>query len=300
MTGYMHPNYAQSFLEWGIPRELPKCGGWVLERVIPGFSDHDAMGCYPLFVCHDWSKLHVDLAEIGNELVSLSLVTDPFGEYDLGCLNKCFDLVMPFKEHFVADLNQPISTLVSKSHQSTVRRAMQNVEVEICPDPMLYLGEWTELFEILVERHNITGIRAFSQTSFAKQLNIPGMVMFKAVSKSVTVGLDLWYVHGEVAYGHLVAINPLGYKLRASYALKWHLFQYFADKVRWLDLGGGAGVEIGKRDGLSDFKQGWSSGVRTAYLCGRIFDHERYGEIVKAKGIAATAYFPAYRKGEFE
>jgi len=299
MFGYMHPDYAKSLSEFGIPLALPECGGWVLERQIPGFVDRDAMGCYPLFACEDWYKLSDDLDEIGDELVSLSLVTDPFGMYDSGCLNKCFDVVIPFKEHFVADLRQPISTLVSKSHQSTVRRALQNVEVEVCPDPMLYLGEWIELFENLVERHNITGIRAFSQTSFAKQLNIPGMVMFKAVSQGVTVGLDLWYVHGEVAYGHLVAINPLGYKLRASYALKWHLFQYFADKVRWLDLGGGAGVEIGKTNGLSDFKQGWSSGVRTAYLCGRIFDSVRYATIVKSKGIAATDYFPAYRKGEF-
>ena len=59
------------------------------------------------------------------------------------------------------------------------------------------------------------------------------------------------------------------------------------------------GVESNCTDGLSQFKRGWSTGTRTAYFCGRIFDHKSYAEIVKAKGIAATTYFPAYRKGEF-
>jgi lipid II:glycine glycyltransferase (peptidoglycan interpeptide bridge formation enzyme) len=161
------------------------------------------------------------------------------------------------------------------------------------------LANGQNFLHILVERHNITGIRAFSEKAFAKQMSIPGMVMFKAVSQDVTVGLDLWYVHGDVAYVHLVGLNPLGYDLRASYALKWYLIKYFADKVRWLDLGGVSGLESGKADGLIDFKKGWSSGTRITYLCGRIFDPEKYAELVKEKDIPATSYFPAYRKGEF-
>jgi hypothetical protein len=146
IEGYLHPDYATSLSEYGNPRALPLCGGRVLERQIPDSLDHDAMGCYPLFVCNNWSKLFEDLTGIGNELVSLTLVTDPFGTYDLDCLNDCFDVVRPFKEHFVADLSLPITTLVSKSHQSTVRRATRNVELEVCLNPLLHLGKWTELF----------------------------------------------------------------------------------------------------------------------------------------------------------
>lgn len=69
--------------------------------------------------------------------------------------------------------------------------------------------------------------------------------------------------------------------------------------VSWLDLGAGAGMANDGTNGLSLYKRGWSTDTRTVYLCGRIFDHKRYAEIVKAKGIAATDYFPAYRKGEF-
>lgn len=256
------------------------------------------MGCYPLFACLDWSKLHSDLENL-EDVVSLSLVTDPFGVYDLAYLHRCFDAVIPFKEHFVIDVSEPIDRIVSKSHRATVRRALGKVNVEQCPDPTRFLDEWMDLFAFLVKRHNITGIRAFSRASFAKQLRTPGMVMFRAVSGGVTVGLDLWYVLGQVAYGHLVACSPLGYELSASYALKWYLIHYFADKVRWIDLGGGAGVEASAEDGLTNFKRGWATGKRQVYICGRICDHQKYSELVNAKGNSPSDYFPAYRSGEF-
>ena len=300
LTGYLHPQYAQSLLEFGEPRELPKSGGWILERPIPGTPYKDAMGCYPFFACRDWFRLHEDLEDLGSKLVSLSLVTDPFCDCDQAYLRQCFkDFVIPFKEHFVADVSQPVNNIVSQSHHRTVRRAMRNVEVVRCSEPVLLLDEWVELFANLVKRYSITGIRAFSRTAFAKQLSIPGMVMFKAVSQGVLLGLDLWYVHRDVAYGHLVAVSPLGYQLRASYALKWFLIQHFADKVRWIDFGGGAGIMNNATDGLSEFKRGWSNGTRTTYFCGRVFDKEKYTTICKQMNVADTDYFPAYRRGEF-
>jgi hypothetical protein len=112
--------------------------------------------------------------------------------------------------------------------------------------------------------------------------------------------LDLWYVHGDVAYGHLAAFNQLGYETRASYALKWHIIQYFTGKVRWLDIGSGPGLEQkNQEDGLTKFKKGWATGTKDVYLCGRIFNRDKYFELMHAKNISDTTYFPAYRKGEF-
>ncbi|MBN2136447.1 MAG: GNAT family N-acetyltransferase [Sedimentisphaerales bacterium] len=300
VTGYAHPEYARSLAEFGNPRELPLCGGWILEREIPGFPYRDAMGCYPVFACQDWSQLHCDLKDIGSELISLALVTDPFGEYDEGCLRQCFrEMCIPFKEHFVADLRSPINTVVSKRHRYYSRKALENVCVQKCDNPREYVNEWIELYANLVKRHHLVGIKAFSRMSLTKQLSIPGIVMFRAVSQGATVGANLWYVQGEVAYWHLAAYSPLGYDLMASYALCWSAIEYLADKVRWLDLGAGAGTIGNGADGLSQFKRGWSTGTRTAYFCGRVFDYERYTEIVKARGTTSTDYFPAYRKGEF-
>ena len=77
MVGYLHPGYPKSFVEFGNPRKLSHSGGWIIERQIPGVPYKDAMGCYPLFICDDWSRLYSDLDEISNELVSLVVVTDP-------------------------------------------------------------------------------------------------------------------------------------------------------------------------------------------------------------------------------
>jgi hypothetical protein len=301
MMGYMHGSYAKSLAEFGTPRELPRCGGWILERQILGFPYSDGMGCYPLFSCQDWSQLHHDLEDIGGELVSLSLVADPFGEYNLTCLYQCFkDVVIPFKEHFVIDLTIPINTFVSSHHRRYARKALRDVYVERCKDPTQFLNEWVNLYANLIKIHNIKGIQAFSQSTFAKQLSAPGIIVFRAVYEERTVGMLLWYIQGEVAYYHLGASNDLGYDLQASFALFWSAIEYFAaNRLRWLNLGAGAGVNSSGADGLSRFKREWSTGTRTAYFCGRIFDHAKYSEIVKAKGISATDYFPAYRKGEF-
>lgn len=299
MTGYMHPLYAESLAEFGTPVELPRCGGWILRRPISGFSCSDAMGCYPLFACRDWTQLHSDLEDLKHELVSLALVADPFRAYDLAYLHRCFDLVIPFKEHFVTDLCQPMDIIISKHHRKRARQALRNVHVEQCPDPAQLLSQWVNLYGSLIEKHNLKGIKALSKKAFAKQLDVPGIVMFGAIYQGTMIGADLWYVQGEVAYGHLAALSPDGYRMAASYALLWSAIEYFLDKVRWIHLGAGAGIEGNGTDSLSVFKRGWSTGTRTAYFCGRVFDHERYSELVEAKGIASTDYFPAYRSGEF-
>jgi hypothetical protein len=301
MTGYLHAGYAQSLAEFGTPRELPQSRGWILERQIQGFLYHDAMGCYPLFACQDWSQLHTDLDDIGNELVSLSLVSDPFGDYDTTYLHMCFkDLVLPFKEHFIIDLCRTMNTFVSSHHRRYARKAFQKVNVERCEDPTQFINEWVDFYATLVEKHNIKGIQAFSRSAFAMQLSVPGIVAFRAVYEDTTVGMLLWYQQGDVGYYHLGAYSPLGYELWASFALFWSAIEYFAaNGLRWLNLGAGAGVNSDAKDGLTIFKRGWSTGTRTAYFCGRIFDHARHSEIMKAKDISTTDYFPAYRKGEF-
>ncbi len=302
VTGYMHPQYAESLAEFGTPRELPHCEGWILQRQIPGFPDYDGMGCYPLFACQKWSQLNADLKEIDNDLVSLSLVADPIGAYDhLGYLRRCFDVMVPFKEHFIVDLHKPIDLAVSKHHRRYAKNSLQKVSVLKVEDPTQLIDEWIDLYSTLIERHNLRGIKAFSRTAFTKQLSIPGTVVFRATNQGTTVGADWYYVQKEAVYGHLAALSADGYRLRASYALLWRAIEHFSanENVRWLNLGGGAGVGSTANDGLSIFKRGWSTETRTAYFCGQIFDRERYQSILRKKDIPATIYFPAYRKGEF-
>ncbi len=301
MQGYLSAQYAESLSQFGMPRLLPQSAGWILERAIPETAYADAMGCYPLFSCHDWSSLLQDFQGLGKSLVCLSLVTDPFGEYDPDFLRQCFpDLAVPFKQHFVVDLSQPLESFARPHHLRNARKASTAIRVEHCAHPAEFLDDWIILYDTLVKRHGITGIAAFSPESFAKQFAVPGLVAFRAVHDETTAGMLLWYVQGNIAYYHLGAYSALGYDLRASFALFSYAIEFFTERgLCWLNLGGGAGVDGGQQTGLGRFKEGWSTGVRTAYLCGRIFDRHKYDEIMNAKGSPATSYFPGYRAGEF-
>ena len=300
MTGYLHPDYAESLSEFGEPLQLQKSGGWLLKRPVDG-AQSDAMGAYPLFVCVDWKLLKHDLDQLDKSLVSVVAVTDPFGEYDEPLLRECFgDLVVPFKAHFANDLSRSLESTLPDHHARNASIGLKQVKVERCETPALYLKEWVELYSVLIRRHQITGIRAFSRDSFAKQLETPGMVCFRALRDRQTVGMILWYLQNSVAYYHLGAYTDEGYELRASFALFHKALEYFAAAgLKYANLGAGAGLGAAADDGLSRFKRGWSTCVRTAYLCGRIFDRQEYDRLVRARGIGATDYFPAYRKGEF-
>ena len=257
------------------------------------------MGCYPLFACQDWSQLARDMQDLEDDLVSLALVTDPFGEYDEPYLRHNFDIVFPFKEHYVADLQHPIDEIVSRHHRYYARKALESIHIETCEEATQYVDEWTALYAVLTDRHNVRGVRAFSRTAFLKQMSIPGLMMFRAIHQGTAMGAALCIVQGDVAYGHLMGISEVGHKLGVSYALYWSNLQYFSGKVRWLDWGGNAGSENDGQDGLSNFKRGFSTGTRSAYFCGRILNPKAYSEIMTAKGIASTGYFPGYRRGEF-
>ena len=299
MNGYAHQNYATSLVEFGSLHQLSRSRGWILKRQIPGFSYVDGMGSYPLFVCEDWSQIGYDLEDLTSELVTLSLVADPFGNYTLPFLQERFDRVLTFKEHFIVDLDLPVKDAVTKHHRYYARKSLQGVGVECISNPEQFTDEWVKLYANLIDRYQLTGIKAFSHKAFAMQLRVPGIVVFRASEGENLLGAHLWYMQGEVAYSHLLALGPKGYDLMASYALYWSAIDYFSGKVRWLDLGGTAGLGIDSTSGLDSFKKGWSTGTKTAYFCGRIFNHDHYKEITAAKGVNTTEYFPAYRTGEF-
>ncbi len=112
LTGYLHPGYAQALSEFGTPTELPRSGAWFLKRAIPGQTDFDGMGCYPYLACQDWSALAADLEALGSELVSFAATPDPFGQYTSADLQRAFpDVVIHFKDHYVADLGQPLDKI---------------------------------------------------------------------------------------------------------------------------------------------------------------------------------------------
>jgi len=300
MNGYSHPGYAAALAEFGKPRALPRSEGWILERPILDTPYRDAMGCYPLFACRDWSQLDLDLDELRSELATLTIVADPFGNHTPAQLGKCFPTVVtPFKEHLVTELSRSPESFVATQHRRKAQKALERLDIERVEDAGVFADRWIELYANLVRRHGIRGLTAFSPDSFRAQLAVPGISLFRAISENETVGMTLWYTDREVAYYHLGAYSDLGYELEASFALFWHVLEYFSRQgLQWLDLGAGAGLSAkDSSDGLTRFKRGWATGTRTAYLCGRIFDQSKYEQVMKDR--EANDYFPPYRKGEF-
>jgi hypothetical protein len=296
-SGYLHQAYAASFADIATPRELPACGAWILERHIAGSDLRDGMGCYPLFCCRDWTRLSHDVSALAGQLVSFTLVTDPFGEFRLDDLQRVFDVVRPYKRHYVTDLVNETSVPVTRRHKRNTASAVRAVTLARVDEPTSLIDRWVELYGQLVERHRLTGLHAFSRQCLERQLSVPGLRMFSATVEGCVVGLHLWYVNGDVAYGHLGATSRLGYDLMASYALYAFAVEQLRPEVRWLALGSSPGDSDDNASGLGRFKQGWATETRQAYLCGKVLQPDAYSRLA-SDAQAETSYFPAYRCGE--
>lgn len=300
VTGYAHPLYAESMAEFGHPMRLPLSDGHILRRRIPGCELEDAIGCYPLFACSSWEGLLNDVEALEGELVSISLVADPFGSHDVSYLRRCFpDVVLPFKEHVVIDLEASPFDKVSAHHRRDARASLRKVRVELSRQPEAMLTTWWDLYRRFSADRGIVGMRAFSNHAFALQLRTPGIVMFVALADTRVVGAHLWYAHDEVCHSHLTVCCPDGRRMNAGYALHWTAMEHFRGRVKWLNLGGIPGTRPGVDQGLARFKAGWSTTTRTAYFCGRVLDRASHARLI-GQQVGSADYFPGYRRGEFD
>ena len=298
VAGYQHADYADALSESGAPYHLSACNGWILIRQIAGHPWRDARGCYPIFSCGDWGALPHDLKNI-EQIISLVMVTDPFGTYTPESLSFCFpDLCVPYKQHHIIELTRPLFANLSEHHARNVRLATQQVDVQVCDDPSRFASEWIVLYQTLIRRHQITGIAAFSDTSLRKQLQVPGTILFRATAQNQTIGMMLWYHQQYIGYYHLAAYSDVGYELKASFAVMARSIEYFSTRAQFLSLGAGAGTYESPEDGLSRFKRGWATATRTAYLCGRIYDRRKYDQLLAERGLTTGDFFPLYRTGE--
>jgi hypothetical protein len=295
LTGYTSPSYVASLAEYGRPVRLPKSGGFLLERNIPGTFEHDAMGPYPLFCCREWSSLPADFANLKGRVVTVVLVTDPFGRFDPVSLAPAFSHgLVRYKDHSVIDLEVPLDQTACQHHRRNARKALLGLTVEKITDPVQFVDTWCGLYAELIARHELTGISRLSREAFEAQLATPGLVAVRAIDHDCsTVGMVLWYCQRDVGYYHLAAYSPEGYAKKASYALFWASAELLRGRLRWLNLGAGAGVTSDGSDGLTRFKRGWSPLLRATYLGRHVVCSKRYAEL--CRGRPETDFFPAYR-----
>lgn len=299
LSGYCHPAYAESLAEFGTPIRLEASGASVLQRSIPGSDFVDALGTYPLLCAQDWSALATDLETLGRSCVSMTGVSDPFAPVSVEQLREYFPHVaLPYKRHFVVEFPASASSFVDSHHRYYARWSLKRVRVQVLDDPRDLLEDWQRLYQALIARHEVAGLRAFSPRAFERQFSIPGLTALRATTAGKTVAAQLWYTIGSRAYSHLTCCDGEGYRARASYALYWSALEHFQHRVNFLDLGAAAG-NGNDTGGLETFKKGWANAHRDVYLVGRIFNDDAYQRLVRDRSIGPTSYFPAYRKGEF-
>ena len=299
MEGYLHPLYAQSFSAIGTPIFLPKSKGWLIKREIPGTPFFDAMGPYPLFFCEHWQHLIDDLEDQSDQLISVSLVIGPFSNIPIKEFGQFFEVFYRYKDHYLLDTSLPLTESISKYSRRDARRALKDVTVEHKISPDIDLNEWVDLYNHLIMRHNISGIRAFSRESFAKQIAIPNTHYFRAVHNGKIVGGNIYYLHQNVAYGHLLALSPLGYSFGASHAIKWIAIQHLSKMIRWINFGGGTEKDGANQNGLDSFKLNWTNSIKKSYFVGKILQKEIYDHLTDLSDDAQDNWFPSYRTNNY-
>lgn len=292
-TGYLSSDYARSLGGFGEILQLPRSGGALIVRPVPGDGRRrDAIGPYPMLACRDWGELEGDLADVGEGLVSVVAVCDPFGTRDPALLARTFrDLLRPFKRHFVVELGRDPLQAASSHHRRAMRKAARRVDVERCRSALDHLDDWCDLYDAMAARKDMRGMSSPGRDAFAVQLALPGCIAFRACVGTSLVGMQVWMVHERVACGHFMALTKEGYRTGAGYALHAASLVALASEADWANLGGVPGKDD-EDSTLARFKAGWSSGTRTAWLGGRILDLAAYTSL---RTGCDGDWFPAYR-----
>lgn len=292
--GYLHPGYAESFVEAGEVRHLRRSGAWLLTRTIPGSDRADALIGYPQLVCRDWRALAEDLTETAAlaDVVTVSALTDPLARIDEEILRPAFpDVVRVEAQHHVADL---VTFWPAREHRRAVRRALQFVDIDIEDAPRGRLDQWLGLSDELPG----LGSLELTRTALERQLALPGCVGFTALAEDGPVAMAIVFVSGETAHLHALTSSAAGHALQARFALIQAIVEDMAGRGLYLlDLGAtpeSGGVAEAAQDEAA-FRDGWTDLTRPSYRCGRIVDRVAYDELAAAAGTTGSAIFPAYR-----
>ena len=295
--GYAHELYARSFSEFGAIVELKNAGARLIKRRIPQ-SDrlYDCIGCYPLFTYERLDCLAKDFDLLGKDVVSVGLVTDPWSGSEADILARFFDVVRPFKTHYLVDLNIPFNAYLHRHHRRYAKRSLLKAAVSMVEKPSHFAEEWVQLYQHLIVRHRIDGLAAFSQRALSLQLDVPGCHYFRAVLNGEPHGALVCFLDRDVAYAHLVSTTPEGQQESLQYALYWTAIEAFRGRAKWFALGSVPGLaDVPVVTGLGFFKAGWATGVCRNYFCGRIQNHGEYSRLCQGRSQANSPFFPAYR-----
>lgn len=290
---YNSPAYARSFDGSGVTiKNAAPWGGYFRLRGIDGTGHDDAVMLAPRIPFPDTDSCEEAVRNLRQwDTVSAACVPDPLYAPDREALSRIFDVTLPFKTHYICDLKKPVT--LSDNHQRNIRYADKRCEIRPV-DWKNNMGKWLELWNALLERHEIAGWSRFSQEHFEKLATVPGFTVHAAFGKETgeIVAISIWCEAADSVSAHLSVCGAAGYRLKANYALYAEALKIFSHK-HFIDFGSNAGFTDNPEDGLSYFKNGFSNMTAQSFVCGVITDEARYKTLSASR--PHDSYFPAYR-----
>ena len=197
--------------------------------------------------------------EMDGRLVSVVLVTDPFGPVNrmssraLSTTDWCVTRIITSSIWRSRSWNRPVA-----HHRRNARKALDRLTVEELANPMPYLDTWCKP----VRGADRPASRHRNQLAFQGRRS-PHSSQCQGWSRSArwTMILKRWeWSSGTARDTSRITIWLLilhgAISEKASYALFWTAAEQLRGRVRWLSLGAGAGATGEAPDGLTRFKRG--------------------------------------------
>ena len=296
----MHPyatfDYVQSLSLEGQAFAVPEWGSAIVSRPIE-LDLSDVTGSYPMTVLAPDADLAGGLARLREAgFVSAVIVLDDYHRPPIAELEGAFDLVRPFKTHYVVDRSVG-DAMPSRHHRYEIKKALAAVKVEAF-DLRDHLEQWLRLYENLTKRHGLSGTHDFPPSHHELLSVIPGVTAVGAFLDGELLAAHIWVEDNARVHSHLAASSERGYALSAAYAVNDASIRFFSD-ARIINFGGGAGYEDDSSNGLARFKMGFTNATSRSYVCGKILDAGKYAQL-SANRDEATTFFPAYRAPSFK
>lgn len=288
--------YVQSLSLEGQPFVVPEWGTAVLSRPTD-LELADVAGSYPMTVLAPDADLEGGLHRLrGSGFVSVVLVLDDYHRPSTAALGDAFDLVRPFKTHYVVDRAAGDAT-PSRHHRYEIKKALSSVRVEAF-SLRDHFEQWLGLYENLTVRHSLSGTHDFPRSHHELLSVMPGVTAIGAFVDGVLLAAHIWIEDDGRVHSHLAASSEKGYALGAAYAVNDASIRLFPD-ARIINFGGGAGYEDDSSNGLARFKMGFANATSRSYVCGKILDAGKYAQLSATKDSASN-FFPAYRAPLFK
>jgi hypothetical protein len=201
----------------------------------------------------------VALREMG--IASFSLITDPMWAPEKSTLRAAFDICRPFKEYYVVD--RAADARLRKRHRNRINQARRAGEVH---DVSLadHLDRWLQLYQGNVEKRQIA--QPFTRAYFEQVAPLDGLRTVMVVVDGEIVTMSLWIAHQDTLYFHDGASSVTGMAVSAAYAAFSHIVETAGD-CRYVLLGGSAGLNDKRSDGLAMFKRGFANISLVSNLC---------------------------------